>query len=80
MNSETPISLLDAAIYELDQCEWPGCPEPATVHHLASESEFCNRHFRRYDREHSAETWEEVESAVTGSGPRPSAVPLRRAS
>lgn len=46
MNSETPISLLDAALYELDACEWPGCPEPATVHHLGSEMEFCNRHFR----------------------------------
>ena len=42
MNYETPISLLDAAIYELDQCEWPGCPEPATVHHLASESSGMN--------------------------------------
>lgn len=46
----TPISLLDAAIYGLDQCEWGDCPEPATVHDLASESEFCLRHFREHER------------------------------
>lgn len=46
----TPISLLDAALYGLDQCEWGACPEPATVYDLASESEFCLRHFKQHER------------------------------
>jgi hypothetical protein len=49
----TPISLLDAALFGLDQCEWGDCPEPATVYHLASECSFCARHFRKTEEDHA---------------------------
>lgn len=42
------ISLLNAAIHDLNTCDGVdgfSCPEPATVHHLASETEYCERHY-----------------------------------
>jgi hypothetical protein len=32
------------------ETEWFGCAERATVHHLASEQEFCTRHFQVVSR------------------------------
>ena len=44
----TPISLLDAAIKNLGPCDgvdgYP-CAEPATIHHLDSAQELCERHY-----------------------------------
>lgn len=43
-----PISLLDAAIHNLGPCagvDGFDCPEPATIHHLDSEEEYCERHY-----------------------------------
>ena len=51
--SYEPPSLWLAACLDLPQCsgvDGYSCPEPATVHHLASEQDFCLRHFEFFGR------------------------------
>ncbi len=48
------ISLLDAAINNLGQCDWPehDCQEPATIHHIGAENEFCERHYNQFVKDY----------------------------